>query len=111
MVGICFINFEEFISQWVPITNWQQLRQEGCDGFNCFFKTRIRAPIQGNSVSCPVDIWVMLAEPICPKEYIMISSIGDEKIGKFSVSGTHFHLERRSVVNCSLGVDRSINIS
>jgi len=41
----------------------------------------------------------------------MISSIGDEKIGEFGVSGAHFHLERSSVVNCSLGVDRSINIS
>jgi len=53
----------------------------------------------------------MLAEPICPKEYVVISSIGDEKIGKFGVLGTHFYLERRSVVNCSLGVDCSINIS
>ena len=41
----------------------------------------------------------------------MISSIGDKKIGEFSVSGAYFHLELCSMVNCSLGVDCSIDIS
>src|SRR6266581_8584500 len=110
MVGVCFINFEVFISQWIPITDWQQMRQEGHSRLECFFKTRIRAPIQSNSVSCPIDIWVVFAEPICPQEYVMVSSIGDKKIGEFGVSGAHFHLERRSMVNCSLGVDCPINV-
>src|SRR6266704_5614105 len=110
-VGVCFINFEVFISQWVPITDWQQLCQEGRSRFECFFKTRLRAPIKSNSVSCPIDIRVVFAEPICPQEYVMISSIGDEKIGNFDVSGAHFYLERRSMVNRSLSVDCSINVS
>ena len=41
----------------------------------------------------------------------MISRIGDKKIGKFGVSGAHFHLERCNMVNRSLGVDCSINVS
>jgi len=53
----------------------------------------------------------MFAKPICPKEYIVISSIGNKKIGKFGVLGVHFHLESRGMVDCSLGVDHSINIS
>jgi len=52
----------------------------------------------------------MFAEPICSKEYVMISCIGDKKIGKFSMSGAHFHLESCGMVDCSLGVDCSINI-
>jgi len=41
----------------------------------------------------------------------VISSIGDKKIGKFSVLGAHFHLESRGMVDCSLGIDRTINVS
>ena len=53
----------------------------------------------------------MFAEPICSKEYVVISSVGDEEIGKFGVSGAYFHLESCGMVNHSLGVDCSINVS
>jgi len=41
----------------------------------------------------------------------MISCIGNKKIGKFSVSGAYFHLESHGMIDRSLGVDRSINIT
>ena len=41
----------------------------------------------------------------------MISGIGDKKIGKFGMLGAHFHLESCGMVDCSLGVDCSINVT
>jgi len=69
-----------FISQWVPITGWQQLREKGCYRIVGFFKICGRASIKGNSIGCPVDIWIVLAEPIRSEKYIMVASVSNEKV-------------------------------
>jgi len=92
MVGVCFVNIEIFFSQWVPITDWQQLRNEGRCWFLSFFKASRGAPIKSNSIGCPVDVWIVFTKPIRSKEDVVIAGVGNKKVCKFRMSGAHFYL-------------------